>query len=483
MGADSREGEPRAAGRASPTTRLVWLTALVVVPGLTGVTAGFPALGAAAAALAALVAALDWWGSRRALEQVGVELPAVVRAGRGKVATVALALAHPPAGAPRRLRIGIPFDPALDPGGPTREVAPVAGKPATALDWEVRGLRRGRFPVGAVYVEAPSPLGLWVRRVRLPAAMEMRVYPDLGAERRRLSAVFLHRGGGGTHAVRQVGKGREFEQLRDYSRGDDYGDIFWRGTAKRGAPLTKVFQLEKTQEVYVVIDHSRLTARQVGADSPGLAQPEDLLGKPPAGDGGAGAAGGVEALTSLDRFLSASLALGLVAESRGDHIGVVTFADQVDGFIRAKNGKGHYDACRDALYALAPEEVSPDFEELVVFLRTRLTRRALLVVLTDLSDAMTAEGFIDHLPLLTRQHLVMVVGLRPEAARPLFSDPDAGSVADVYRALSGQFVWEELLEVGRKVEKLGAHFLVPERDALTSEMVGRYLAIKSRQLL
>ena len=53
--------------------------------------------------------------------------------------------------------------------------------------------------------------------------------------------------------IRQVGRGREFEKLREYVPGDGSDEIHWKATARRGHPITKVFQLERTQEVYVIL--------------------------------------------------------------------------------------------------------------------------------------------------------------------------------------------------------------------------------------
>ncbi len=78
--------------------------------------------------------------------------------------------------------------------------------------------------------------------------------------------------------------------------------------------------------------------------------------------------------------------LGLAAERQGDLFGLLTFTDKVEKFVRAKNGKAHYNACRDALYTLEPKIVTPDFDELCAFIRLRLRRRALLVFLTALDD-------------------------------------------------------------------------------------------------
>ncbi len=129
--------------------------------------------------------------------------------------------------------------------------------------------------------------------------------------------------------------------------------------AHRGHPITKVFQVERTQEVYVIVDASRLTGRLQNPDEPAQG-------------------------TRLDRYIAAALLLGLAAEKQGDLFGLLTFSDSILSFVRARNGKEHYNACREALYRLEPQAVSPDFEEVASYIRLRLRRRALLVFMMTL---------------------------------------------------------------------------------------------------
>ncbi len=87
-----------------------------------------------------------------------------------------------------------------------------------------------------------------------PCSRKFGFIPNLLDDRKNLSALFLNRGQFGLHAQRQVGKGRDFEKLREYIPGDGYDEIHWKATARRGKPITKVFQIERTQEVYVIVD-------------------------------------------------------------------------------------------------------------------------------------------------------------------------------------------------------------------------------------
>src|SRR6185295_5685659 len=134
----------------------------------------------------------------------------------------------------------------------------------------------------------------------------------------------------------------------------------------------------------------------------------------------------------LERFITAGLVLGLAAEQQGDLFGLLTFTNRVEKFVRAKNGKAHYSACRDALYTLQPQIVSPDFDELCTFIRLRLRRRALLFFLTALDDPLLAESFVRNLDLIRRQHLVLVNMLQPPGVSPMFTNPNIASLDNLY---------------------------------------------------
>jgi uncharacterized protein (DUF58 family) len=328
-------------------------------------------------------------------------------------------------------------------------------------------------------------LGFWSVRARVPLDSEFRVYPNLLTERRNLAGLFLHRGAFGVHAQRQVGKGRDFEKLRDYIPGDSFDEIHWKATAKRGRPVTKVFQIERTQEIYVIVDASRLSARPSVPSSEfrvPSSRPE------PSGAGERNAEPGTRnpepALEpALERFLTSALILGLVAEQQGDLFGLLTFSNQVETFLRARNGQAHYDACRDALYTLEPRLVSPDFEEVATFIRLRLRRRALLVFLTALDDPLLAESFVRSMELVCRQHLILVNLLPPAGVRPLFSNAAVASVDELYRELGGHLRWQKLCELQRVLQRRGVRLSLLEDATMSAQLVSQYVGVKRRQVL
>ena len=460
-----------------PSSRLLLWFAIIALP-FSVLGAVYPnALGVSVALISALlvVILLDAGLSFARLDAIAVELPNLIRVSKDRPATLTVNITKPAAAA-LRLRIGLSLPREM--ASPNEDVTVLLAPEVetSQIAWTFTPNRRGNFRLTTVFLETSSRLGLWAVRRAAPVRCEIRVYPNLIAERKHLAALFLNRGAFGLHAQRQVGKGRDFEKLRDYAPGDGFDEIHWKATARRGHPVTKVFQIERTQEVYVILDASRLSGRRIVPGSKlqvsGSAAEAQLETCNPQLE-----------TTVLERFITAALILGQAAEQQGDLFGLITFTDQVKTFLRAKNGKGHYAACRDAIYTLEPENVTPDFDEISAFVRTRLRRRALLIFLTSLEDPVLAESFTRNMSLLAGQHLVLVNMLKPDGANPLFSSPDVSTVDDLYRHLGGHLQRHDLRQLEKVLQRRGVHFSLLENERLARELVTQYLGVKRRQLL
>jgi uncharacterized protein (DUF58 family) len=458
-----------------PRTRLIlWIT-LIVLP-FAAIAATLPTLSWLAAIFIGglgFLVIFDAVTARGGLGGVRVILPEVVRLQKDRPGTVEVRIQNDAQDA-RRLRIGFAFPREIRPESDDREALLPAGAEFSRLDWAVTPARRGQYFVERVYLEAVSPLGFWAARTSHALRSELRVYPNLFDERKNVAAIFLKRGQLGAHAQRAAGQGRDFEKLRIYSPGDSLNEIHWKASAKRGHPVTKVFQVERTQEVYVIVDASRLSARQISVSKSDATapQPETRNQKPETPE-----------TTVLERYVTAALILGLAAEQRGDQFGLVTFSDRVLSFVRAKSGQAHYAACRDRLYALQPQSVTPDFEELCSFIRLRLRKRALLIFLTALDDPMLAESFAKASELISRQHLMIVDMLQPPGAQPLFSNAAVTSIDDLYRHLGGHLQWNSLRELEKVLKRRGVRFALLDPEKLVAQVIGQHADVKRRQLL
>ena len=442
-----------------PRSRLLFWVAAIVLP-FALIAAVAPASAAVALLLIGgffLVAMVDAVGGGKSLAGIGVELPAIVRMSKGREAKVELRIRNERQ-QKKNLRLALAWPREIQPSEEEIDALLPADSEWSRIALACTPLQRGSYKLNSAFVECASPLGLWAARKSVPVQSDIRIYPNLLTERKNLAALFLNRGAFGIHAQRQVGKGRDFEKLREYVPGDGYDEIHWKATARRGKPITKVFQIEKTQEVYVIVDASRLSARQPEQNSQ-------------------------TGTSVMERFVTAALVLGLAAEQQGDLFGLLTFSDKVEKFVRAKNGHAHYSACRDALYTLQPKIVTPDFDELCAFIRLRLRRRALLVFLTALDDPALAESFVRNIELIRRQHIVLVNMVQPPGVNPLFDSPNVAEVDDLYRHLGGHLQWQKLRELQKVLQRRGVRFSLLDNERLSAEIVAQYMDVKQRQLL
>jgi len=466
----------------APQNRLLLWFALVVVPfALLGAIEPVAAVVALACIGGFLLIVLgDAVAAQSGLKGISVELPGVVRLSKDRETMIELRIRNERQ-KQRQLRLALAFPRAIDSVQEDVRVELPEASEWSRLAWPCVPRQRGRFVLDAVHIEGSSPLGFWAVRCRLPARCEVRVYPNLFSDRKSLAPLFLNRSAFGLHAQRQIGKGREFEKLREYVPGDGFDEIHWKATARRGRPITKVFQIEKTQEIYVVVDASRLSARPAGVEGfrlqvEGASQRAVVENLEPA-------TFNVQPESTLERYITAALMLGLAAEKQGDLFGLVTFTDKVQNFVRAKNGKAHYSTCRDALYTLQPQIVSPDFDELCTFLRLRLRRRTLLFFLTSLDDPALAESFVRNMNLIRRQHLVLVNMIQPPGVAPVFTNPNVASVDQLYEHLGGHLQWTRLRELEQVLKRRGVQFSLLGNERLSTELVTQYLNVKRRQLL
>jgi uncharacterized protein (DUF58 family) len=413
----------------TPTPRAAAILAGLGLLGLV-VPPAVAALGAAAL-LAAI--AIDARSVRRA-PAIAREVSRVI--ARGTPVTLRLR-ADERDGRRVRLRQPAPADVRIEPETATGELA------AT-----LTGERRGRHDLPGVASVSLGPLGLARRHHPDGAPQELLVYPDLPAARRL--ALLVRRGAlaGGVATRGPLGLGTEFESIREYLPDDDFRQVNWRASARLGRPMTNQYRIEQDREVICLVDAGRLMGTPLGDR------------------------------TRLDAALDAVTAVALVADELGDRCGTIAF----DSSIRTELRPGRRGGRRvvRALFDLEPSGRDSDFE--LACARVGASRRALVLVFTDLIDLAAARSLLAAAPLLTRRHAVVVVSaqdpdLRRAAVRPP-RDP-----AEAYETVAAVDVFETRLAVAAQLTRRGAVVIEAPAERMALRCVQAYLSAKARARL
>jgi uncharacterized protein (DUF58 family) len=429
-----------------PSSRLLLLAAVVALPAAT--VAGFvPALATAGYVVllaSAAAAAVDAGLGSALAAKIRARTPEIVRLTKDVAANFAVTISNQ-SGSSLPLRLAIVLPDGVTGDKLVEEIFAPAGD--AQLAWPCTGRTRGDHPLLEVQVESPSPFGLWAVRMRCAVRTSFRVYPNL--RDRATASLFLRTADLGQRRRPRIGKGREFENLRHYISGDNYEDIDWKATARRGVPVVKLYQVEHAQEVYAILDASRLSARE-----------------------------GI-----LESYVNAALHLALVAQSQGDRFGLVTFGNRTHRFVRARSGLGHFRLCRETIYNLQAERVSPDFRDVFTNLQLNLHRRALLVFFTSLDDALLAETFAQEVTLIARRHLVLVNVTDTPDMRPLFQGEPPATLDALYHGLAGQMLRNRMREVQMALGNKGVKLTLVEPERIKTQVTAQYLEVKRRQVL
>jgi len=433
-----------------PTTRLWALIALLALPMM---AAGFyPGWGGSVLALDVLVAALagvDLLMARRVRIEAHRRLPRKLSVGvANKVEVLLIHRSSQPVHV--RVRDDVP-----DAFSATPEEAPLDLPPESQTRWvyRVTPAKRGKFSFGDVHVRVRGPLGLVFHERAFKEAQSASVFPDLrGASRLLLSGAALDLVNLGLRQLRRDGRGSEFARLRDYAQGDSVREVDWKASARRGKPVTRVMESERSQSILICVDAGRSMAAQVAG------------------------------LTKLDHAVNAALFLAFVAVRNGDRVGLVTFADGVKTYLPPAAGRGQYRKIVDALYSATPSLTYVDYLALFKELNVRLTRRSLLCVFTDFLDEEQASTMIDPLHRLARRHVPLCLSVKDTALLGLLRRPPPGPEEAFQQAVASELLMDrEMLKA--KVSMGGVQMIDVQPDELSLAAVNRYLDIKARGVL
>lgn len=336
---------------------------------------------------------------------------------------------------------GLPVDLKLGPG-----------EEAT-IPYRVRSDTRGKFQFGEIWVRLSQFPHLAVRQFRLKQPDDVRVYPDLKeVSRYELMCRRSRLAEFGVHRVRVSGRGSEFERIRDYTPDDEYRRIDWKATARRGRPMTRVYEVERSQSVLLVIDAGRMMSGRVGR------------------------------MTKLDYGVNAALMLAHVALKAGDRVGLMIVSDEVDAFLPPGKGQHQFRLCLDQLYRVQPRLCHVDYRGAIEQIATRCPRRSLVVFLTDLVDEEISSELVTYMRLLRPVHLPLCVTLQDEEVLVASRLP-CETADEMYRRAAAVELLTERRKVLDSLGRLGSLVLDVAPEELSVQLVNHYLELKARQLL
>lgn len=335
------------------------------------------------------------------------------------------------------------------------EKLPAVALPAhgsAELRYTLRPLRRGAHEFGSVVLRLRGASGLLDKQIALRAPDTMKVYPNFrGADRYHLLARIDQR----DEIVRRPrpfrAAGSDFESLRPYIPGEDPRNIDWKATARRGAPISRNKQVERGQQLAILLDAGRLMAETIGAYS------------------------------KLEHALNAAVMLSYVVQKRGDALTVASFSNKIESFLPSLRGPALMPRVLESLYAVQVKPVESDYWQAIAQMMTLLRRRSLVILLTDVLDASASAGLINNLSRAAEKHLVLCVVLSEPAVSDIARMIPRSTEETYRKAAACDHLRRRRLAL-ESMRARGIRVLEADPGHLSIHLVRRYLEIRQADL-
>ena len=343
---------------------------------------------------------------------------------------------------PARLRRDLPgARTAVDAGGTSR------------VEYDVAPFERGDAALGEIALRVRTSWSIAERWLSAAVRQTVRVFPDLEDARRQ--SMFLLRSRQVAlekRRARVTGLGRDFESLRDYQPGDEPRDICWTATARRARPVTRVYQPERSQAVWIIIDGGRLLRARIGERA------------------------------KLDDLVNAALGLANVALAAGDRVGVLTYGRRIHMRLAPGRGGPHLRTIVDGLATVPAESAEANHAAAAAAVMAAQKQRALMVWLTDVAETAGVPDVIEGAARLAPRHVVIFGAIRPvelHAVAAHAPDTEQG----MYRMLASHEMLNRREVLLGTLRQRGVLAVEMAPGAPTAMLIDQYLSVKARNLI
>ncbi len=313
---------------------------------------------------------------------------------------------------------------------------------------------RGEYHFGFVNVFLTSYLGILQRKYEHKFPMTLPVYPSLiqmkNFELKAFDKVTMDKGG--VKRMRRIGHSYEFEQIKDYVRGDDYRSVNWKATSRTGKLMVNQYEDERAQQIYCIIDKSRSMKMPFNG------------------------------LSLMDYAVNATLVISNIALKKHDRAGMMTFSDMIGSSIKADRKANQLNTILQTLYREKERNLEANYELLYRAVRNLISGRSLIFLFTNFESMYSLERVLPLLRRINNQHLLVVVFFENSEIKD-YADEEVESVEEIYHQTVAKRFLHEKEQIISKLKQYGIQAILTKPEDLSMGTVNKYLELKSRGLI
>lgn len=321
------------------------------------------------------------------------------------------------------------------------------------LHYYLRPVKRGSYEFGVINIYVKTSYGFFSRRYIVGSPADVPVYPSyLQMRKYQLMAMSNRLSEIGVKKVRRIGHSMEFEQIKEYVMGDDYRTVNWKATARKGQLMVNNYADERSQQLYCIIDKSRV-----------MKMPFD-------------------GLSLLDYAINTSLVLSNVALMKQDKAGLITFSEKISSFLVADKKALQMQSILETLYNQKTRYLESDYERLYIFIRRKITQRSLLLLFTNFESLTGMKRQLQYLKKISKNHLLITVFFENTELTKFINKPSQ-NLEEIYsKTIAENFSFEKR-QIVKELNQSGILTILTAPQNLTVNALNKYLEIKARQLV
>ena len=320
------------------------------------------------------------------------------------------------------------------------------------LSYTLYPVVRGVYRFGKLNVFISSPLRLAMIRRQYSQDKEVKVYPSFIQMRKYELIALSNKYQFGMKRIRRLGHTLEFEQIKEYNKGDDYRTINWKATAKHNKLMVNQYQDEKSQNIYSIIDMGRTMQLPF------------------------------KAMTLLDYAINSSLAFSNIAMKKKDKAGLITFEKKIHTFLKPDNGRQHLQDIFESLYAQQTRFNETDYERLYRLVRHRIPTRSMLMLYTNFEHINSMKRQLPFLMKLANKHLLVVIIFENTELKKVIKKQVGDSKELYHKIVATDFDWQKRMMIKElRLHNIQTILTAPEN--LTSATINKYLQLKAQGLI
>ena len=327
------------------------------------------------------------------------------------------------------------------------------GGEARRMEYELTPTERGEYTFGSMNVFTESLLGLVQRRFQEAKNMSVPVYPSvLQMKKFELKTLQQIAHQSGIKKIRRLGHSYEFEQIKNYVAGDDFRSLNWKASSRRAQVMVNQYEDERSQQVYCIIDKSRVMRMPFGG------------------------------LTLMDHAINTCLVISNIILQKKDKAGLFSFSDKLGSTLNADNSPNQLSRILYELYREKEGKGEASYELLYYAVRKLIKGRSLLILFTNFESMFALERILPTLRLLNNLHLLVVVFFKNTEVED-FTKKEATTTEEIYHQTIAQKLMNDKLQMMQKLRQYGIQTILTRPEDLSINTINKYLELKSRGLI